>query len=318
MSDIPENQGRVLTDLASSGDSTAKSWASELGIEPKPATTGNEDKGQDGAADKAKPEGGTKGGGEGVKDGLPKDEAKPDGEAKDGVDAHRDGAGDKGKNPSIYAEVRRLKQERRQLRTERDQSRQREESLNSRLAALEARPKASPDGSKPAATEEDALTQLLSDPKKFLAERDKSMLAAIREALQSDMAQARAAEQGRAEKSSAIKTLESIPDFNLDKDEDEVFEIMEKEYGLNEEDVEELLATRPQRTANWIKRAWEKSHSTSVSDSVRADKASAKASGGGGGRMHSKSSLAEVNARAKGGMTAAELEKAWEDAGKLT
>lgn len=316
---IPEDQSKALTDLASSGDASAKSWASELGIGPKPASSGNENKGQNGAANDAKSESGTKPDGAAVRDESPEGQAKLDGEAKDGVDAHRDGAGDGGKKPSIYAEVRRLKQERRDMRTQRDESRKREETLNARLADLEARLKTLPDGSKSPSTEEDILTKLLTNPEAVFQEREKKLGTAIRQAVNEAVAQARAFEQQRAEKSSAIKILESIPNFDLEENEDEVFQLMEEEYGLDEEDVEHLLATRSEKTARWIKKAWEKKHSLALPEKERAAKAAARSSvSSGGGQTHSKTSFGDLNARAKGARSAEELEKLWEEAGRLS
>jgi hypothetical protein len=315
---IPESQSKALNDLASSGDATAKEWASSLGIEPKPATSGDENKGQNGAAEGAKSEGEAKPEGGEAKTAPTQGQAKPEGETSDGVDAHRDGASDQGKRPSIYAENRRLKQERRKLREERDESRRREEAITNRIAQLEARLKGSPDGSKTPETEEDLLTRLLSRPEDVFRERDKTLVQAVREALKEDLAKARALEESRSQKSSAIKTLESIKDFDLERDEEEVFEIMEKEYGLDEDDVAHLLSTRPTKTANLIRRAWEKTHSLALPDSVKADKASAKASAAIGGSTHSKTTLRDLNSRATGAKSKEDLDRLWEEAGKLS
>lgn len=315
---IPEEQGKVLDDLASSGDAGAKDWAAELGREPKPATNGDVNKQPNGAADKAKPDGNAKPEGD-RQDRGPDGNATPEGEDKPGVDAHRDGASERGGGPNVRAEVRRLKQERRQLREERDASRKREETLNSRLAALEAKLSSTSHDHKPNATEEDLLTQLLTDPKKVFADEKKSLQEGMRELFREEMAKARALEESRAQRSSAIKTLESIKDFDLERDEDEVFEIMAEEYGLDEEDVEHLLATRPVKTAAWIKKAWEKKHSTALDDATKADKAAARATtAGGGGSTHSKATLSDVNSRAKGAKSGEDLDRLWGDVEKLT
>lgn len=315
---INEDQGKVLSDLAASGDATAKGWASELGIEPKPVTSGDEKKEQGGAADDAKLKVEPKTDGDGPGAGGTNVKGGTDSEVKDGVDAHRDGASGSGGGPDARNAMRRLKQERRQLRMERDASRQREEELNKRLAALEAQA-AKSNGQPAKDAEEDELVKLLTKPKDFLRERDQNLIAAVREALKEDLAKARAAEEGKAQKTSAIKTLESIKDFDLERDEEEVFEIMEKEYGLDEDDVAHLLSTRPEKTANLIKRAWEKGHSLALDDKAKSDKAAAKAVGpAGGGSSHSKTDLATINARAKGAKSKEDLEALWEEAGKLS
>lgn len=310
---IPEEQGKVLDGLAASGDESAKAWASELGREPQPAPTGD-------AKEKASDAADTKPADDAVK-AEAKAEAKPaeSSEEGSGVDANRDGAGGGDKKPSIYAEVRRLKQERRQLRNERDESRRREEALNSRLAALEAQSKNVPDGSKSKSAEEDILAQLLTDPNAVFADRDKRLVQAVREALKHDLSALRQAEERRSEKSSAIKTLESIKDLDLERDEDKVFELMEETYGFTEEEVEELLASKPTRTAGMIKRAWEKKYSTALPDNVKADKASARVVAvGGGGQSHAKSTLSDLNSRARGARTKEDLDRLWEEAGKLS
>lgn len=314
---IPEAQGKVLTDLAQSGDEAAKAWSGDLGLKPQPETTGDEKEQTNGAAAVAE-DAAAKDGDVGAKAAATTDDAGDAEKAKAGVDAGRDGAGGGDKKPSIYAEVRRLKQERRELRMERDESRKREETLNQRLAALEAQSKTAVDGSKAPKTEEDLLSKLLTDPKAVLAERDKGLLDSVREAIRDEQKKIRVAETRRQEQSSAIKTLESIKDFDLDRDEEKVFELMEEEYGLDEDDVAHMLATRPGKTAAWIKRAWEKKFSLAVSDQVKADKAAARTQAtAGSGKTHSKTTMETLNARAKGAKTKEELEAVWEEAAKI-
>src|SRR6185503_4587650 len=133
-------------------------------------------------------------------------ESKAEGEAKVEVETSRDGGGEKGRKPNVYDTIKKLRRERRELREERESSRKREEELNARLARLEAGPKSLPDG-KAQVTEEDELTALLNKPGEFLNkrldERDKKLIGAVREALKQDLAKARAAEERRADKSSA-------------------------------------------------------------------------------------------------------------------
>lgn len=311
---IPQEQVDALSASASSGDATAKDWLSELGHEPTPATSGDAKKDANGATEGAEVKAAEK----------PKGEVSPQGDADatakalDGVDARRDGAGGGGNKPNIYTEVKRLRQERRELRAEREESRKREDAMNSRLAQLETMLKSQPHGDKPQPTEEDDLTKLLTKPGEYLAERDKKLISMVRDALKADMAQARATEERREQKSSAIKILESIQNFSLDEHEDEVFQLMEEEYGWDEADVEHELATRPTKAANLIKRAWEKKHSLALSPEVKAAKSSAGASANaGGGSTHSKTTHGDINARAKMAKSPEELEKLWGELEKL-
>lgn len=311
--EIPQEQMQTLENLASSGDDTAKEWLSELRPNPQPVKTGDGKEGGSGAADKGDDKGAE------APPVTPGDAEAAKKEPRSGVDPHRDGDGDAGKKPSVYDTIKELRRERRELRAERENSRKREEQLNARLAQLETHLKSLPDGDKAKPTEEDDLTRLLTKPGDFLAEREKKLIAAVREAIKGDLAQARAAQDRREQRSSAIKIFESIPNFDLDENEDQVFELMKAEYGWDEDDVEFLLSTRPEKTAASIKRAWEKKFSTALPEQTKSDKAAAKgvSVGGGGAKTYSKPTLADLNARAKSAKSQDDLDQLWEEAEKL-
>lgn len=309
--EIPQEQAKVLTDLAASGDVDAGKWLSDLGHKPAPGNTGEVKKDGSGAVDEAKAE--AKPDPEVTTEGDDRAEEK----AESKVDPSRDGDGGKKKGPSVYDTIKDLRRRLRESKAEREGFRSKEAEYAAKLQQLEARLKSLPDGASKA-PEEDELTRLLTKPGDFLAERDKKLLSAVRQAIKEDLAKAESAKEAERQKSSAIEILGSIPNFDIDDNEDEVFDLMQEEYGWDESDLEYFLKARPEKTARQIRRAWEKNRSLALPEKTRAEKAAAKSPSTGGVSTHTKTTLKDLDAKAKGARTREEINRLWEEVEKAS
>jgi hypothetical protein len=190
--------------------------------------------------------------------------------------------------------------------------------LNSRLAALEAQPKARPDGSAQPKTETDTLTKFLTDPDGFFSERDKGLSQIISQAVKEAAVEQRKLDQARSDRSEAIKILDSLDGLDIEENDGEVYQLLEEELGMDDGYVEFLFKTQPSKTASLVRKLWEKKHSLALSDKDRAAKSAAKPVSVGGGQTHSKVTLADINARAKGAKSSEDLEKLWAEAERLS
>lgn len=310
---IPEAQAKVLNDLAASGNADAGKWADEAGITPKPATTEGEKSAASGGTETVEAKASVEGEEANASETQPRTEDK----TKTGVDDHRDEVDKGGRPDKNYAERRRLKRERREALEQRDAATKRAAELVARIEALEASAKSPRDGSKPESTEEDVLATILTKPEDYLTAREKKFEERIVKQLAEAMTehgnrQAQIA-QHKADSSSAIKMLQTIKGFNSESDEDneKMLDLMEEEFRLDEGALEQQLRANPIRTAGWMKKTWERVNSTDVSSSVKSDKASAKSSASGGGQTHTKTSLGDLNSRAKGAKSSEDLDKIW-------
>lgn len=265
---LDEAQIADLQKSASSGDADAKEILTGLGRDQEPAKT--PDTKTEESATTQKPETETKTTEETTVSTEDKEAAKGASEVESGRD--RDGSNRK---PSKLQDITRLRKERRELRAQIENQRS---EFARQIADLEARIKQSVPGETKAA-ESDELTKLLTDPQGFLSARDKNLLEQNRAFLLEEMAKRDAAQKSIAEKSEAVKLLGEAK-IDLDKNEDEIFQVMEDEYEFTEEEVEGLLKAAPLRTARMIKKAWDKAHV--ISPEKKADKAAA-ASGASGG-----------------------------------
>ena len=295
---LTEEQVTELSSKAQSGDADAKEILTGLGRDTAPAKAdANTDKND--ATQTSEAEGGA-----GKAGTLAETDPNAD-KGNGGADTrrNRDGADQR---PSKIDTIRELRRERRELRTQLEEMRKHDTTYAEKLAALEARLNAPVNGKKEG-TEPDILTKLLSTPEELLSGREKALMERVEKLISERVGQVPNMLKGMREKSDAVKTLGEIKDFDLDKDEDEVYQIMEEEYGFSEEEVVGLLEARPTRTAQLIKRAWEKHHV--LDDGKKADKSAAASSAVGGSPALAKPNLKDLNLRAKNAKTPEELEK---------
>lgn len=280
--EIPAEQLKVLNDLGTSGDSTAKDMLSTFTPPSVPEKT--EEKTESNAHPEKTPEA--------TPEVQPKESAEvDDGRSRDGDD----------RKPSKIDTIRELRRERRQLREEVASQKAREERFNQQLATLQAKLDALSNG-KPATTEKDTntLERLLAAPDELLSERDKrlkdELIKTIDERFKNLPGMLGGILQTRDEKSEARKLVGSIKGLDLDRDEDQILEYMEEDYGLDENELAQLLDTKPLRTAQWIKKAWESR--MTLPPEKKADKAAASSGQVSGSPVPvTKPTLKDLNAR---------------------
>lgn len=293
---LDEGQIADLQGKASSGDAEAKEILTGLGRDQAPAKT--TDATTEESATTQTPETETKTTEEATASTEDKEAAKGASEVESGRD--RDGSNRK---PSKLQDISRLRRERRELR---EQIEAQKAEFTRKIADLEARFKTAAPGNTET-TESDELTKLLMNPKGYLAESGKPLLEQTRTLVLEELSKMQAAQKMIAEKSEAVKLL-GTNKIDLDQDEDEIFKVMEEEFGFTDDEVTGLLRAAPLRTARMIERAWKKTHV--ISPEKKADKAAA-ASGASGGlpTPGTKPSLKELNDAYRNAKTPEEAEK---------
>lgn len=266
---IPAEQLAVLKDLSTAGDTTAGDLLSRFGDGSNPDQKTEPNKEESNAQ-----------GGEGDAAGeAPKADA-PDPNADPTVDPERPRNEDPNRRPSRMDTIRDLRRDRRQLREQNEAMRKQGDDLSRQLTALNEKIKALENsGPRGGDSKEDDVVQLLSRPGEYLSEREKRLVESVQKAMDEKLQKLQASIPGlmteRSGKEQARKILTGIKDFDLERDEDDLMELVETKLGLDADDVEALLRKRPVETAEKLRRMWEESKKLSLPPQAAAAKAAA-------------------------------------------
>jgi len=274
---LQPNEVEALTAQAASGDQDAKEILAALGPKEAPVQEPPKD---------VIP-------GESVPATEPQEGDKPASEVPGQVEQDRARDGKPERKPTQLDTIRDLRRTRREDRARFEQERQ---EWAKRLQALEEKFKTLPSGDKQEAPKEDELTRLLTQPGEFLSERDKRLIDQVRKEMKEQFGQLPNLLQRRAENDEARKIINSIQNFDQERDEDEMLDLLEADYGIDETMFQELVSKSPMKAATFLKKVWEKRNNLPA-EKV-ADKVAASSGGLSAGKpVTAKPTMRELNDR---------------------
>lgn len=270
---MPELSSEATAELktaAESGNPEAKQILSEL------SQTVPADKGTVGDNQKS-----------GVKDGSEEDLSQ--------VEKPHERNGRSEYRPTKLDTIRELRQKKRELERV---LHERDTAYSQRLEELETKLKSLDRTGQPPATDEDILAKFLSKPNEFLEDRDKRVLQEISRLLDQKLQEMPTVLKRQQESSEALKMLENTENFDIDQDEDELYEILDSDYGIDEDILEDMLRRNPMKMAGFIVKVWEKRNNLSP-ETMKSKKVAA--SGVAGGKVPSggKPSMKDIDERAR-------------------
>lgn len=197
----------------------------------------------------------------------------------------------------VHPAVRRLDREKREL--QRALQKQQEDLAALRKAVEESRTPATKE------TEADELNRLLSDPGKYLAERDKRLVENMRkQMLDEQRRNVQEMARNQVERENALKIINSIEGYDDKRDSDDMLsvtaEYLNEVYDTDrydEEEVAQLWRETPGVLAPVMRKAWLKSRR--LDEKVKSDKKAASAAPTETGKTPGgvRPSLADLNAQ---------------------